>query len=953
MVGETNRNSDVNRRILNLYKKIPSLSIMAVDWKAIQTKWQRKWAEKELGKASVHKNKEKFMMIFAYPGISGYLHVGHMRGFTYTDTICRFERMQGKEVLFPVGTHASGNLTIAFANKVKNNDEKWMEYLRANGCPEEQLVKLTTPEEVIRYFNQVYVQDYWKKFGFLCDWDRFTSTSWPDYEKFIQWQFKKLQQKDLLVQKPYFATACVNCGPVAVDPSETDISKGGNAEKQEYTLLKLKFGTSFLVAATLRPETIYGQTNVWLNPASRYVCVAVDSESWIMSYEAAQKLAYQKDKILGKKVIAPGVNKEIMVFPAAFVDPAVGTGIVTCVPSHAPMDWMALQDLKNDKVLCDKWGIDIHDVWDTAPISIISVSGFGDHPAGEICAREKIETQYDTEKLEVSKKELYKTEFHTGVMKENCGVYAGKRVEEAKELVKAELLMSKSADVFHDLSEEVICRCGGKVVIKRIDDQWFIRYSDPELTERSKEQAREMKILPKEYYDNLPATLDWFSDRACARLGNWIGSKLPFDSKWTVEPISDSTLYPVYYIVSKFVNNGTLNVDDLTDEFFDFVFLGHGYGKEKWKTVREEFNYFYPLDFNLGGKEHKTVHFPVFIMNHVAILSEDKWPRGIIVNWWVTGKGSKISKSKGGAEPIPDAINKYGVDAMRLYYGHIGSPHVDVVWDEAVVLNYKNALERIYALAGDLNGFDGKQKAVDHWILSRMYYHLKLANDAMKEYNVRELASTVYFSMYDDLRWYVRRGGEHKKTIQEVLSIWARMMCPLTPHLAEEMYEGSELASTAKWPEFSTNKINLRAEAFEDLVKETIEGMRNVLKLAKVEKPKKYILFIAQSWLYGLFTLVKAELTGTHNVGEIMRKVLEQEAFQGHDVSKIVLSLVKDQAKIPALVTSQEEEFHAVREALEFLSSEFDCLVEVVRAEESDNLKAKNATPGKVGIIVE
>ncbi len=937
---------------------------MAVDWNAIQTKWQEKWAQAELGKASVHKNKEKFMMIFAYPGISGYLHVGHMRGFTYTDTICRFERMQGKEVLFPVGTHASGNLTIAFANKVKNKDQKWIEYLQANGCSEEQLEKLTTPEEVIRYFNHVYVHDYWKKFGFLCDWDRFTSTSWPDYEKFIQWQFKKLQEKDLLIQKPYFATACVNCGPVAVDPSETDISKGGNAEKQEYTLLKFKLRDAFLVAATLRPETIYGQTNLWINPDGRYVRAEVEGESWIMSYESAEKLAYQKDNvvvkedvrvqdILGKKVAAPGVNREIFVFPASFVDSQVGSGIVTCVPSHAPMDWMALQDLKNDKILCDRFGIIIQDVWDVHPISIITVPGFGDHPAGEICSREGIETQHNAEKLEEAKKEIYKTEFHTGVMKENCGLYAGKRVEEAKELVKAELLAAKQADVFYDLSEEVICRCGGKVVIKRIDDQWFIKYSDPELTERSKEQAREMKILPKEYYDNLPSTLDWFSDRACARLGNWIGSKLPFDQKWTVEPISDSTLYPTYYIVSKFVNNGTLRVEDLSEEFFDYVLLGQGQGKEKWKAVREEFNYFYPLDFNLGGKEHKTVHFPVFIMNHVAILSEDKWPRGIVVNWWVTGKGSKISKSKGGAEPIPDAMSKYGVDAMRLYYGHIGSPHVDVVWDETVVFNYKNALERVYNLVQELKALEGKQKAIDAWIVSRAYHHLKSVNEAMKEYNVREMASVVYFSMYDDLRWYVRRGGEHRKTIQEIVSIWAKIMCPLTPHLAEEIYESNELVSISLWPEFRENKINRRAESCEELVRETIEGMRNVLKLAKIEKPQKYTLFISANWLYSLFTLISSELKVTRNVGEIMRKVLEQEQFKGQDVSKIVLGLVKDPAKIPTLVTSQDDEYKAMSEAVQYLAAEFECSVEVIRAEDSENPKAKNATPGKVGIVVE
>src|SRR3989338_8517693 len=332
---------------------------MTLDWAKIQQKWQTKWAEAELGKATIQKNKEKFFMIFAYPGISGFLHVGHMRGFSYTDAICRYERLKGKEVLFPVGTHASGNQALAFAQKVQKQDPNWLEYLRNNGCPEQRIKELSDPHKVIAYFNQVYVQDYWKRFGFIFDEKRFTCTTFPDYEKFIQWQFQKLMQKDLLAQKTYFATACINCGPVAVDPSETDISKGGTAEKTEYTLLKFKYNynndpSTYLIAATLRPETIYGQTNLWINPDAKYVRIQVENEHWIVSQDCADKLKYQKDEILlkedidpktllGKHAIAPGINREIIILPATFCDPKIGTGIVTSVPSEAPYDYVALK----------------------------------------------------------------------------------------------------------------------------------------------------------------------------------------------------------------------------------------------------------------------------------------------------------------------------------------------------------------------------------------------------------------------------------------------------------------------------------------------------------------------------------------------------------------------------------------------------------------------------------
>ncbi len=951
---------------------------MGVNWKELQDKWQAKWKEAELGQAVVKKGKDKFMMIFAYPGISGYLHVGHMRGYSYTDAICRYERLKGKEVLFPVGTHASGNQALAFANKVKHGDQAWLEYLELNGCPKEVIPTLTDPNKVVEYFNQVYVNDYWKKFGFLCDWDRFTCTVYKDYEKFIQWQFRKLMQKDLLIQKPYFATACPSCGPVAVDPSETDISKGGNAEKQEYTLLKFKLEGEeaeplYLVAATLRPETIYGQTNLWINPTVKYVKVEVDTETWVMSPEAAEKLGYQKDevllkeeinpsKFLGKKARAPGVERDIIILPATFCDPKVGTGIVTSVPSDAPYDYVALRFLQEHPEECKKYKISPEAVNNIGLIPIIKTEGYGEFPAKEISQKLGI-SSLDDPKLEEATKELYKAGYHTGIMRNTCGEYSGKKVEEAKELIKSKLIEEGKADTFHDLSEEVLCRCGRKVVIKRIDDQWFIKYSNPELKERSKEQIKEMHIYPEEYHQNMPKVIDWFGDRACARLGNWQGSRLPFDGKWIIEPISDSTLYPVYYIVSKFVNNGKLKPEELTEEFFDYVFLGKGKGKEEWKEIQEEFDYFYPLDLNLGGKEHKTVHFPVFLMNHVAILPENKWPLGIVVNWWVTGKGSKISKSKGGAEPIPAAMEKYGVDAMRLYYAHIGSPHVDVVWTEEVVLNYKNALERIYTLCEELRQIKGtKKQSIDNWLLSRVHNHVRAINHALKGYDLRELASITYFTMYDDLRWYVRRGGNDTKTIHEALNVWVRLMNPITPHLSEELNElgryiksATELVSASTWPIAEESKINPKAEAGEELVKATRESMRNVLKLAKIDTPKKYTLFIADRWLYKLFEIVSAEIKVTHNLGEIMRRVLVEETFKekGKDVSKIISALVKDESKIPLVVISPEEELKVMTEAAGMLEKEFGCKVEVILGEESSHPKARTAMPGKVGIVVE
>ena len=115
-----------------------------------------------------------------------------------------------------------------------------------------------------------------------------------------------------------------------------------------------------------------------------------------------------------------------------------------------------------------------------------------------------------------------------------------------------------------------------------------------------------------------------------------------------------------------------------------------------------------------------TVHFPAFLMNHVAILPPEMWPRGIFVNWYVIGKGGKISKSKGGAQPIPGAAEELRRGRLRLYYAHIASPFADVEWDEEAVEGYTARTEKMERTLLDLMSLDGRESDVDGWLVSRM-----------------------------------------------------------------------------------------------------------------------------------------------------------------------------------------------------------------------------------------
>ncbi|HHD16838.1 MAG TPA: leucine--tRNA ligase [Euryarchaeota archaeon] len=962
---------------------------------AMEAKWQKRWEEEDIFRPGGPDSgsERKFFLIFAYPGISGYLHVGHMRGFTYADVITRYKRAAGHDVLFPVGFHASGIPAIALAKKIERGDPKTREYLLRNGCPPERIDELKDVEKLIEYFSGVYIEEYWKRFGFGMDFSRCMSTISEGYKRFITWQFHRLNDLGYLVTKPHYAPYCPNCGPVAVDTSMTDISQGGNAEAQEFTALKFRLtdGT-VLPAATLRPETVFGVTNMWLHPEVEYIKARVLEETWIVSPQAFEKLRYQMDgrgeveeleRIKGEELIGRNcrtpVGFEVPILPGTFVDPAVATGVVMSVPAHAPFDWIALKDVQEElKAGKNPFGLDVERVLGLKPITLIQArKEYTEDPAGQICREMGIRDQNDHEKLEEATKAIYKEEFHSGVLMDLCQDYSGLRVSQIKDTLRVDFIDMGLADVFHEFSEPVICRCGSSVVIKRIPDQWFIRYSDEEWTERAKSYVQDMNISPEEYKRDLPSVLDWFGDRACIRRGSWLGTEFPYKKGWIIEPISDPTLYPTYYTVSRFINDGSLKVEWMDDAFFDYVFRGRGdlSGMEKerrdvMERCRKEFLYWYPLDINLGGKEHKTVHFPVFLMNHVALLDREHWPGGIYVHWWVTmSGGDKISKTKGGAEPIPEAIEKYGVDAMRLYYCHVGSSAMDVEWMEETVSHYRSRMKKIFEQVEELFSVSGtSHSSIDDWLISMMALRLREVEEAMESGKLREASNVVYFSIPSDLKWYMKRGGARSEVIREMLGVWARMLQPFTPHLAEEIWErigGKGFISTQPWPSISPDRVSEMELRKEEYVTLLLEDLKNIRKMTGID-PKRIILYTSGEWKWELLETLfeKAEEgDGRINPGDVIKPLMSREELSPYRkvIPKLVNRLSRDVVKMGPEEKRRygelRSEFDILRSISGFLSSEMGCDVEVFREDDPEKddpmNKARSSLPLKPAIFME
>jgi len=470
--------------------------------KRIEEKWQKRWETAKIFEADPDPHREKFFLTFPYPYMNGPLHVGHAFTASRVDAYARFKRMQGYNVLFPWAWHWTGQPLAGASERIAKGDEELIKVLReVDGVPEEELKKFADPIYMATYYtNESRIAA--KKAGFSVDWRRDFNTIMPTYQKFIEWQYENLRAKGYVSKGTHPVVWCPKCQSPTGDH---DRQVGEGVTPEEYTLIKFKLDDeTYLPAATFRPETVYGVTNMWIHPNAAYVEAQVDNEKWIISEKAAEKLKEQRrsvevkralkgKELIGKTFEKPVTKERFLILPGWFVDATQATGVVYSVPAHAPYDWLALKDLQEKPEVSHEFGIDPEIVKKIKPISMIKVEGFGEYPAIEIVEQLGVKDQHDP-KAEEATKQLYKREFHSGVLKENCMEYSGKMVREVKETLIKDFRSRGIADSMYDLPKLVVCRCMTPCIVKVLEDQWFLNYSDPEWKEKTKEALSKMTI---------------------------------------------------------------------------------------------------------------------------------------------------------------------------------------------------------------------------------------------------------------------------------------------------------------------------------------------------------------------------------------------------------------------------------------------------------------------------
>jgi leucyl-tRNA synthetase len=638
--------------------------------RSVERKWRKLWDEKDIFRAIVDKSKPKYFVTVAYPYASGALHVGHTRTYTLGDLFARFKRQQGYNTLWPMAFHITGTPVLSVSAKIEAGDkktiEKYTEWVRIYENDERKVSEIVKsfvkPMNVAMFFAKNMISDF-KAMGYSLDTYRQFTTGDHEYNKFIEWQYSHIIAKNLIVKGEFPILWCVNDQNAVGedDIKDADIDK---VEVQEFVGLKFALGDEYLVAATFRPETIYGATNIWLHPTAIYKRINIDGEIWIVSSEAVGKLQLQNHKIevldefpgsklIGEEAFAPRVtDRPLSILPATFVDPGHASGVVYSVPAHAPYDYIALRDLQRDPSPLESYEGLSKKVQDLKPIALISLDSYGEFPAVEICERMGVIDQDDTEKLESATQEIYSTEFYNGVMMENTEEFVGLKVEKAKDEVAQTLKMESRASSFYEVSRKAICRCGGEIIVAVIPDQFFLNYGDKEWKVTAWQALNQMTIVPEKYRRSFESTFNWLDRRPCVRKRG-LGTEFPLTKGqgWIIESLSDSVIYMAFYTIIRQIRENKITSEQLIPAVFDFVFLGRGnvdkISKESkidsrlLESMREEFEYWYPNDLRHTAIGHIGNHLSFAIFHHVAIFPEKHWLKNFSLNEMLIREGKK------------------------------------------------------------------------------------------------------------------------------------------------------------------------------------------------------------------------------------------------------------------------------------------------------------------------
>ncbi|XP_050503774.1 leucine--tRNA ligase, cytoplasmic [Diabrotica virgifera virgifera] len=926
--------------------------------KEVQERWKNeKIFEIDAPETPRKSEDEKFFCNFPYPYMNGRLHLGHTFSLSKCEFAVRYNRLKGKKVQFPFGFHCTGMPIKACADKLKREMElygnppkfpeveeevkeeekdgipkdkskskkskavakagpakfQW-QIMQSIGLDDKDIPKFADALYWCEFFPPKAVEDL-NRFGIHTDWRRtfITTDANPFYDSFVRWQFIRLKERNKIKFGKRNTIFSVRDGQPCMDH---DRASGEGVGPQEYTLIKMKLlapypaklsplknKAVFLVAATLRPETMYGQTNCWLRPDMKYIGFETkNNEVFVCTQRAARNMAFQEFtkeqgkfdivvELTGQDLLGCALASPLSVYPKIYALPMLtikedkGTGVVTSVPSDSPDDYAAIVDLKKKQPFREKYGITDEMVLPFEPVPVLEIPGFGDMAAVFVCEKLKIQSQNDKDKLVEAKEMVYLKGFYEGVM--SIGEYKGKKIQDVKKLIQNSLIDKSEGVIYYEPEKKVMSRSGDECVVA-LCDQWFLDYGNEEWKNSALKALDNINTYYDEVRKNFIGCINWLHEHACSRTYG-LGTKLPWDPKWLIESLSDSTIYMAYYTVAHLIQGGTfkgtgpnaldIKADQMTPEVWDYIFFKEakypsncGIKKEKLDKMKREFEYWMPFDLRVSGKDLVQNHLTYCIFNHVAMWDKDKskWPKSIWANGLLMLNSAKMSKSDGNFLTLGEAVDKFSADGTRLCLADSGDTIEDANFVES---NADAGILRLYTFiewvkevlankstyrTGPFNSFS------DDVFQNEMNQKIKETDEFYKKMLFKEALRTGLFEFQAIRDKYreISLDGMHIDLVMKFIEVQTIILAPICPHVSEHVWEliGNKTSVVnASWPVVGPiDEIKIKASeylmecahSFRVHLKTYMQGVKtkNHPNPPPVEKPNIINIWVAKTF---------------------------------------------------------------------------------------------------------
>lgn len=870
-----------------------------MDQRIIVPKWQKKWAEAKLFESSDKSNKPKFynLEMFPYPSAYG-LHMGHVRNYSIGDTIARYKRMRGFNVLYPMGFDAFGLPAENAAIKNKTHPRVYTE---------KAIDALTSSM---------------KRLGLSYDWNRTLATCYPEYYKWNQLFFLKFMEKGLTYRKNAPINWCPSCKTVLANEQVVDnkcwrcestveikdleqwffrITKYAEELLDSVDSLnwperiktmqrnwigkssgtqidwKVKDTPTTLTVFTTRPDTIFGVSCLVIAPEHPIVAELVKGKpiekevqrfvNNVVLQEKFTRAAEDKEKegmFLDCYAIHPFTGKEIPIYIANFVLMDYGTGVIMAVPAHDTRDY----------AFAKKYNLPITQVIKSAK----------DH----------------------------KLPFVDDGVLIDSGEFTGVESTKAQESITKSLEQKKigRATTNYKIRDWLLSRqryWGTPIPVVYCAKCGIVPVPEKELPILLPEKAEFTG------QGNPLANNPDFVNTHCPKCKG--AAKRETD---TMDTFVDSSWYYLRYISPKDLNKP-----------FD----------------KDAVKYWMPVNQYIGGAEHAVSHllFARFFckaLRDLGFIDIDE-PFQSLFNQGVVHKdGKRMSKSQGNVVSQEEVEESYGIDTARLYLTFVASPGKDIEWSDEGAQGSYRFVQKLESL------FEKKHVKADKATESKVHSMLKSVTHALETFELNKALLVIM-----DCVEYLDKKGADAKSLEYV----TLALAPFIPHIAEELWEKlgkKPFACTQDWPAFDEKKINPVFDYEDTLISSTLADIRGIITLKKMQ-PAKITLFVADDWKYDVYTLVRSEFEKTKDFKTILTAIMKTDLKKhGEFITKQLPKLLAEPGKMPSFLLGQKKETEMLTSAIESFEKELKCKVEIHPEQKSGEPKAKMALPGKVAILI-